>query len=314
MKKTATSFLLLLLVAPAFGQIWTETFSNGCSSGCGASSYVGPNGAWTQTITGTEGSDPNTWFVSCAENNPGVGNCGTGCTTPGNQTLHIGANSQIAVDPGASYDAGGLCGIVSCPQTSRRIESPVIDLTGIFGTQLRFSYIETGAAPNDNATVWYFDGSTWSQLVDEPATNNSGCSGQGRWTSYNVALPASANNNANVKIGFQWVNNDDGVGTDPSFAVDDVIIEALTGMNTLAIEPLELTIGSADQNISIDVTGTTGKNELRLYDLSGRLVQQQEFSGSHTAFAKSVLGAGCYVVQLRSEDGRVVQKKLVVAE
>ncbi|MFM2190187.1 MAG: hypothetical protein RL491_573, partial [Bacteroidota bacterium] len=28
----------------------------------------------------------------------------------------------------------------------------------------------------------------------------------------------------NIKIGFRWVNNDDGIGTDPSFAVDDITL------------------------------------------------------------------------------------------
>ncbi|MFT5184013.1 MAG: hypothetical protein ACI84C_001141 [Flavobacteriales bacterium] len=44
------------------------------------------------------------------------------------------------------------------------------------------------------------------------------------WTEYSIALPASANENANIKLGFRWVNNDDGVGTDPSFAVDDITV------------------------------------------------------------------------------------------
>jgi PKD repeat protein len=37
----------------------------------------------------------------------------------------------------------------------------------------------------------------------------------------------SADNNPNVKIGFNWTNNDDGIGTDPSFAVDNI---TLTGI------------------------------------------------------------------------------------
>jgi len=46
-------------------------------------------------------------------------------------------------------------------------------------------------------------------------------------------LPASANNNPNVKIGFRWINNDDGDATDPSFAVDDIVLShADTGDNT----------------------------------------------------------------------------------
>jgi hypothetical protein len=39
-----------------------------------------------------------------------------------------------------------------------------------------------------------------------------------------VNLPASCNNNPNLKIGFVWTNNDDGVGTDPSVAINDISI------------------------------------------------------------------------------------------
>jgi hypothetical protein len=45
---------------------------------------------------------------------------------------------------------------------------------------------------------------------------------QGLWTAYSIALPATANNNPGIRIGFRWVNNANGTGTDPSFAVDDI--------------------------------------------------------------------------------------------
>jgi gliding motility-associated-like protein len=100
----------------------------------------------------------------------------------------------------------------------------VINLTGQTNITLNFDYIEMGSPPNDDASVWYFDGSTWALLVNTPATTVNCPGGQGRWTAFSIALPASANNNANVKIGFRWVNNDDGVGTDPSFAVDNMTL------------------------------------------------------------------------------------------
>src|SRR5690606_22643499 len=129
---------------------------------------------------------------------------------------------------GAAYDAGGLCGILYCPQTNRRAQSPVINCTGRSNITLSFNYIEFGEGTNDNATLWYYDGSTWAQIADMPKTNCCGgaCNGfrQGQWTNYTIMLPASANNNANVQIGFKWQNNDDGVGTDPSFAVDDIAL------------------------------------------------------------------------------------------
>ena len=35
---------------------------------------------------------------------------------------------------------------------------------------------------------------------------------QGQWTAFSILLPVSANNNPSVKIGFNWINNDDNIG------------------------------------------------------------------------------------------------------
>ena len=211
--------------------IWSESFSNGCASACPGESYVGLNGSWDQLIVGIEGANPNRFFVSCAESNTGVGNCSSGCSLSSNPTLHISAalnNSICPNDCGASYDAGGFCGIAppigSCPQTNRRIQSPIINLSGYSNLTLNFLYLEGADGSLDNATVWYFDGSAWNILSDPPSTLNSTCNGQGKWTAYSVSLPISANNNPSVRIGFRWENNDDGIGSDPSFAVDDISI------------------------------------------------------------------------------------------
>jgi hypothetical protein len=205
------------------GYFWTENFNNGCTSGCLASSYSGPNGAWTVSSTGTNDASANVFFVSCAENGNAVGACGTGCGS--NATLHIGnvSTSPAAFlfcpsgDCGAAYDAGLGSNNV---RTSWRAESPTINCTGYSNIQLAFRYMENGSGTTDNATAWYFDGTTWTQIADMAKTATTCGGGQGLWTQYNVMLPASANNNPSVKVGFQWVNNDDGAGSDPSFAVD----------------------------------------------------------------------------------------------
>ncbi|MCZ2141517.1 MAG: hypothetical protein LC096_09040, partial [Bacteroidia bacterium] len=67
----------------------------------------------------------------------------------------------------------------------------------------------------------------------------TGCGFQGLWTSYTIQLPPSANNNPNVKIGFGWVNNDDGLGTDPSFAVDDITLST-SPAGGLTTDPLAI--------------------------------------------------------------------------
>lgn len=222
MKKLLTLliFSCTYFVGNAQTVLWTETFSNACASDCDASAYVGPNGAWTQTLTGLNGADANVFYVSGQECGNAAGACGSVCgaTDP---SLHIGSSPSVFMDQGASFLNGGLGFFF--PETDRRIESPTINMTGNSNLTLTFNYIENGDGTLDNATVWYFNGATWSLLQDLAKTPLT-CMPQGTWTSISIALPVSANNNPSMKIGFRWVNNDDGIGTDPSFAVDDIQI------------------------------------------------------------------------------------------
>jgi len=219
-------------IANAQVVFWTEDFGTGCNQGQLASSYVGINGAWTITNTGTNGNYANQWYVSATENGNGAGNCGSGCGS--NRTLHVGniyinyfGIFEVPADGGARYYAGGLVGYGAT--TDRRVESPTINCTGRSNITLSFEYMEFGEGTLDNATLWYYDGTTWTQLADLPKTLCCGgvtCDGftQGLWTTYSIALPASANNNPNVKIGFRWVNDNNSNGTDPSFAVDNITL------------------------------------------------------------------------------------------
>ena len=212
---------------------WTEDFGSGCNSGQQIAAYAGTNGTWTVTSTGSNASGANAWFVSAEENGNPEGQCGSGCGN--DRTLHLGAlNSALGTDLGAAYYEGlaGFCGIFPCGATDKRVESPAINCSGLTDITIEFVYIE-GGNTIDNATLWYYNGSTWSQLADMNKTFSGTCSPQGLWTAFSTSLPASANNNPNVKIGFRWINNDDGDATDPSFAVDDIILShADSGDNT----------------------------------------------------------------------------------
>ena len=235
---------------------WSEPFNNGCTAACTAVGFNSGLGAWTQSVTGVEGANPNAWFVSCAENGNAVGTCGSPCGA--NATLHLSAqigNPFCPNDCGAAYDAGGLCGLLTCPRTNRRIQSPTINCTGYSGISLNFTYIENGQTTLDDATVWYFDGTTWAQ-VDNPPKTATACSGQGVWAARTVALPASANNNANVRIGFRWVNNDDGAGTDPSIAINDITLS----VPILPIELSDFTIKKAGKTVLLKWSTMTETN------------------------------------------------------
>lgn len=230
MKSPVTLFLSILFLSAidCNAQIfWSENFESGSAAGLAVPGYTGPNGTWTLTtsISSAEGDAPNVWYVSCAEAGHLAGGCGSVCgggTGETGATLHIGSGSGSLAGPdnGASYDAGGFCGTLYCVQTDRRAESPTINCTGKSNINLRFYYIENGQGTTDDGWVEYYDGTSWSLLINTAKT--SLCGAQGLWAVQNITLPVSANNNPNIKIGFRWINNDDGVGTDPSYAIDSV--------------------------------------------------------------------------------------------
>lgn len=222
---------------PAGGPFWTEAFQNSCSSNCPANGYVGPNGAWTTASTGPNGSDPNVWYVSGAECGNAPAACGSACSGT-DPSLHLGSNASVLGDIGAAYLAGGLG--FWFPQTNVRAQSPAINCTGYSNITLSFNYIEWGSGAVDDGSLWYFDGATWTLLfnLNKTACCGGACNGsrQGMWTTYTTILPASANNNPNVKIGFNWTNNDDNVGEDPSFAIDDIVLSVASSIEQFTAE------------------------------------------------------------------------------
>lgn len=226
--------LMLLPFSLLSQPFWTEDFGTGCNQGQIANGFATANGNWVVTQTGPNDPDANEWFISATEAGMGTGNCGDGCLNNAaltNRTLHVGnveIPSILPADNGAAYNAGGLCGGAGiCVITEKRAESPVINCTGESNIELSFEYIENGQGLTDNAEVWYFDGATWAFLGDMNKSTICG-GGQGEWDTYTVNLPASADNNPNVQIGFLWYNNDDNNGTDPSIAVDNIELESIS--------------------------------------------------------------------------------------
>ncbi len=213
MKNYITTILILYCVAGTSQVFYTENFTSG---------GVGWNLA---SVQGVEGADPNFFKVSAEEGGgitPNLGAPGScGAANNGNNSMFV--TSVFNPTGGAAYDAGGLCGFLFCPRTNRRAESPIINCSGKTGISISFNYIEGGQGTTDDATLWYFDGTTWAQIDNMPKTA-LGCGGQGLWISRTIVLPLSANNNTGVKIGFKWINNDDGAGSDPSLAVDDITL------------------------------------------------------------------------------------------
>jgi len=296
-------YLLLTIAFPfmAFSQtiVWQENFTNGCSLSCLGNAYTGPNGPWTETVMGAQGANPNKWYVSCAESNTGIGNCSGNCSSTVNETLHIGmdgggANPSCTTgDCGANYALGPCAPI--CSITNVRVESPTINMSTYANISLTFSYVEGGNGTTDNATVWYFDGTVWSLLGDPTSTSNGACtSGDGTWTTYTVGLPASANNNPNVKIGFYWLNDDDNAGNPVSFAVDEVKLTLVPPVAAFSASPL-----SVCQNNCVNFTNSSvyGSNATFAWDFGDGQTSVAQNPGSHCYTT-----AGTFTVSLTVTD------------
>lgn len=256
---TLLSILSFSLVSVAQTTIYSEDFGSGCNQGQLATAYSGTNGNWTMTEL-LNGNAANQWYVSSTEAGTGSGNCGDGClSNPGlsNATLHVGNEEVVymtitvaVADNGASYNSGGIGGFGFTVDTDRRIESPLINTTGFQNVQLSFNYMEGGQGAMDNAELHINYGSGWG--LHEDLTKTTTCpSGQGIWTNYTANLNAAAGL-TNLQIGFKWVNNDDAAGTDPSFAVDDILItgDISTGIQQTA-QAFNMKLIDRDLNIEI---------------------------------------------------------------
>jgi gliding motility-associated-like protein len=220
---------------------WIETFGNafGCDQGTLANGWVGANGTWTVSVPpgGINDTAANEWYISATEPGLALGNCAVqGCDLSASITdrsLHVGNvfNSPNATSPsincptgdcGAVYDMGGFQIAV---ETNKRAESPVINCTGFSNISLVFNYLENGDSFNDDNTLVEYSpdgGTTWLNIDDPVRTPTCGV-GLNQWSTWVVPLlPSSADNNANIKIGFRWVNDNGGQGVNPSFAVDSI--------------------------------------------------------------------------------------------
>ena len=280
---------------------WTEGFGTSCSQNNSANNTTTANGTWLVTHVTAPATDANQWFISATESGMAVGTCGSGClTAPAliNRTLHI---SNVPSSPsagffcptgdcGAAYDSGGGCGFgLGCVSVNDRAESPVINCTGMSTITLGFSYLEGGDAGNDFMEVMYSanGGTTWSSLGTPAITATSCGASQGLWTSFSVALPATANNNANVKIGFRWQNNDDGVGNDPSVAIDSIKLSVPSAaIPVVTITPSPTT--AICQNATLTLNGSATNGSITAWSWSVTPSVGVVFSPSATAQNVSV--------------------------
>ena len=186
------------------------------------------SGSWSVSNLSTPGQKANAWYVSAMEGGMGSGSCSqlfAENNTYLNNTLHIGHKDENGKEEnGAKYWKN------ESSYTDLRVESPTIDCSGKSNVLINFDYFCGGIAGTDFLSLYYFDGETWSLLTNfGPSENTQACGDISKsfWrTSDSHQLPASADNNANVKIAFSWKNANSIAGNTEanSVAIDNITI------------------------------------------------------------------------------------------
>ena len=256
--------IIIFSGSPVFSQLvfWSVNFNNGCASNCIANTY----GGWTilNNDGGTSGGASNNWFVSCAEEGITPPGCGSSCI--GDASLHIGNDPGSGGDMGASYNETGATNA-----TYKTAVSPTISTVGRSTITLKFDFIAFGssACSDDRAQLRLStdNGATWPVGFQYCLTSVccGACNGysQGQWTTYTLALPAAFNNNPNVRIGFNWRNNGNGSGTDPSVAIDDIQMSVI---NPVPLTLLSFNAAKAANQVNLNWV-TTSESQLSRYEL-----------------------------------------------
>ena len=248
MKKHILLVLSFFLLSIGFGQvvIYNEDFDGALT--------------WTlNTDAAAEGTNPNIWYISCEEEGVGAGLCGTACGA-GNQTLHVSTN---IADLGAAYAETGL----GATTTNRRAESGAISTVGDVDLTLSFDLIGQGGGTDFCEVFYSIDGGgAWTSIATPLTSMCCGgvpCTGteQGLWQNNTYTLPTECEGVADLRISFVWQNLDDGVATDPSFAVDNIQITkppvVVPGGPTALFDPEDITIcqGESITYTDMSITG-----------------------------------------------------------
>src|SRR5690554_6666328 len=278
-----TLFLLFFGVYQSQAQsFWTETFGAGCNSGVIADGFSSTNGIWEVTSS-VANTDANVWYISSAEGGAGVGNCSEGCVSNpllDKPTLHIGSHNT---DLGAIYTSDQV--------TDVRAESPIINCKSRCNIELSFEYFKSGSEDNENLSVWYNDSTGWVELEITPTTSLGACvSNNGLWTQRTVNLPASADNNPKVQVGFRWENDGAGSGTKPSAAIYNIQLSSSDNTAPIITCPGNQTqdVDPAECSASIsDYTGLVAWSDDCTKDANDMTFEQTPsigsvFSGSNT--------------------------------
>ncbi|MGV6860245.1 MAG: PKD domain-containing protein [Putridiphycobacter sp.] len=294
-------FVLTFLPKFTIGQtvLWTEDFEGTPS--------------WSLTnASGTNGTDANIWEINDSEG--GVAPPGCGVATNGNQTLHVACQGAFCIGTGASYNAGdGGLGFVDATTNVRAEYTVAISTVGQTNLSLNFDWIGVGQTGDDFASVLYSidGGGTWINLQD--FSGGAVCGAQGQWANVVIPLPVACENQADLRFAFNWTNSNDGNGSDPSFAVNDMELTTPSAatptvtsdftMNTTSpiCEGTTVTFTDASTASNTTISGWS-------WTFNGGDVTSANTQGPHAITFNT---AGTYDVDLTVDDGTINDIKTI---
>ena len=209
---------------------------------------------WTlNTAIGTQGASANAWVIDDFESWDGV--CGSGnLVTPGDKTMHMYCTGQICgfIGTGAIYNAGGFGGSTLTDKFTSTTNN--ISTVGFTSIQVKFGWRCDGQANFDYANLRYsIDGGTnWIDI-------NTNYQSQTNWACATVNLPVTCENITTLKLGMRWRNNNDGVGSDPTIAIDDFLVRGTPagGGGQACSGSTTFTITQPSSAVSVSVSNQT---------------------------------------------------------
>ena len=179
---------------------------------------------WDLTIESgfNDPDDANVWVINDDEGGVTPPNCAV--SNNGNNTLHISCQGSLCTGTGAVYNVGdGNQNNFNSTTNLRAAYTQAISTEGESDLEFRFDWIGVGQSGEDFAELEYSidGGQTWIVLWTQTPGAVCGAE-QGEWKQDIVTLPTNTENQADLRFAYRWRNNNDGDGSNPSFAVNNL--------------------------------------------------------------------------------------------
>ncbi len=250
------------------------------------SMYAQPTTVWADPITQFSNWQtnipigPNTstdqWVIDDVEGGVPAGNCQQFLN--GDATIHV---TNMMVFGGAIYNPQSLSNM-------RIAHASDISTVGYPNfLMLNFDFIAGGIPGADFCEVMYSTdgGTTYNSLGILGQVAN--CGNQKIWTPQMYLLPMACSNIPNLRLAFDWHANGDGLGTQPSVAINNITIttQTMTGIAQSLVEvpaifshDNTITVGTGEDFNVVSFTDLTGR-QIAYERSDNRIIRQGNLPG-----------------------------------